>query len=340
MPQFSVHRASHNTWRPYRTEPYRTPRTPPKPGELTLTTIRIGTRGSPLALAQAHQVRDRLKDAHQLAPEQIEIHIIKTTGDRIQDKALREFGGKGLFTKEIEEALLEGRIDLAVHSMKDVPTELPPGLMIACLLPREDVRDAFISEKAGTIEQLPEGAVVGTASLRRQAMIKQLRPDLQVITYRGNVQTRLQKLKEGVADATLLAYAGLRRLGLEAEITSLIPTEVMLPAVAQGAIGIEIREQDSQTAALLAPLHDAATAVCVNTERAFLAALDGSCRTPIAALAVLNGEEIHFRGQILRPDGSESFTTERKGPISEGDNLGLEAGRELLARAGDDFLTP
>ena len=302
-----------------------------------MKTIRIGTRGSPLALAQAHEVRDRLTAAHSLAPEQIEIHIIDTTGDQIQDKALRDFGGKGLFTKEIEEELLAGGIDLAVHSMKDMPTELPPGLIIPCLLPREDVRDAFISEKATSIEALPEGAVVGTASLRRQAMVKQMRPDLQVITYRGNVQTRLKKLKAGVVDATLLANAGLRRLGLEAEITSLISTDAMLPAVAQGAIGIEIRQGDTETGALLAPLHDAETAACIATERSFLAELDGSCRTPIAGLAVLKGDELHFRGKILRPDGSQSFATQRKGLASEGEELGRDAGRELLAKAGHDF---
>ncbi len=299
--------------------------------------LTIGTRGSPLALAQARQVRDRLRAAHGLAEADIEIAEISTSGDRIWDKSLRDAGGKGLFTKEIEEALLAGGIDLAVHSMKDVPTALPAGLEIACLLAREDVRDAFISEKASHLAALPQGAVIGTASLRRQAQVKFLRPDLEVTMFRGNVQTRLRKLAEGVADATFLALAGLRRLGLEDKATAIVATRDMLPAIAQGAIGIEIRRDDGATAALLAPLNDAETALCVAAERAFLARLDGSCRTPIAGLAELDGESLHFRGQILKSDGSEAHATERTGSASDGESMGRDAAEELLSRAGPDF---
>ncbi len=299
--------------------------------------ITIGSRGSPLALAQAHEVRDRLKAAHGLDDADIVIRVISTQGDRIQDKPLRAFGGKGLFTKDIEQELLAGQIDLAVHSMKDMPTQLPDGLAIVCLLPREDVRDAFLSPRAPSLEALPAGAVVGTASLRRQAMVKRLRPDVKVVSYRGNVQTRLAKLKAGVVDATLLANAGLRRLGLEAEITALVDENIMLPAVAQGAIGVEARQDDAAMAKLLAPLHHPETAVCVAMERAFLRELDGSCRTPIAGLARVTDGQVTFRGQILRPDGSQMFATARQGSIDQAEALGREAGQELLARAGPDF---
>jgi hydroxymethylbilane synthase len=297
----------------------------------------IGTRGSPLALAQAHQVRDAICDVHGLESDAVEIRTISTTGDRIADKALREFGGKGLFTKEIEEALLSGEIDAAVHSMKDMPTELPPGLEIACFLPREDVRDAFISSKAADLSGLKKGAVLGTASLRRQAQIKRARPDLEVVTFRGNVQTRLRKLADDEADATLLANAGLRRLGLESHIAALMEPEVMLPAVAQGAIGIEIRTGDEQTANLLKPLNHEPTQACIAAERAFLARLDGSCRTPIAGLAELDGNQMRFRGQILRPDGSESHETSREGDARNGEAMARDAAEELLGRAGDGF---
>jgi hydroxymethylbilane synthase len=299
--------------------------------------IRIGTRGSKLALAQAYQLRDRLVAAHDLAPDDFEFTIIKTTGDIITDKPLAEFGGKGLFTKEIEDALLASEIDLAVHSMKDMPTKLPGGLEISCLLPREDVRDAFISPKAGRLTELAKGAVLGTSSLRRQAQVKRLRPDLRIIPYRGNVDTRLRKLDEGVADATLLAFAGLRRLGLEARVTALMETYEMLPAIAQGAIGVETRIGDERMLGCLAPLHDQATSICVEAERAFLAELDGSCQTPIAGLARLGGGRLHFRGQILLPDGSLSFETERDGAPADAANMGVDAARELLGLAGPDF---
>jgi hydroxymethylbilane synthase len=299
--------------------------------------IRIGTRGSKLALAQAYQLRDRLVAAHDLAPDDFEFTLIKTTGDIITDKPLAEFGGKGLFTKEIEDALISSEIDLAVHSMKDMPTKLPGGLEISCLLPREDVRDAFLSPKAGRLTELAKGAVLGTSSLRRQAQVKRLRPDLRIIPYRGNVDTRLRKLDDGVADATLLAFAGLRRLGLEARVTTLMETDEMLPAIAQGAIGVETRIGDERMLGCLAPLHDQATSICVEAERAFLAELDGSCQTPIAGLARLGGGRLHFRGQILLPDGSLSFETERDGAPADAANMGVDAARELLGLAGPDF---
>jgi len=299
--------------------------------------LRLGTRGSPLAMAQAHEVRARLIAAHDFSEAQVEIVVIKTIGDQILDRALAEVGGKGLFTKEIENALLEGEIDLAVHSMKDMPTVLPDGLVISTMLEREDTRDAFISNKAKRPQDLPKGAVVGTASLRRQAQVKHMRPDLEVITYRGNVQRRLKKLEEGVVDATFLAYAGLKRLGLEDVITSVVPHEDMLPAVAQGAIGIEIRRDDAATAALLAPINDAATQICVNAERAFLHVLDGSCRTPIGGLAQLSGDCISFRGMILTPDGGICHETSREGAVDGADTLGRDAGEELKAKGGPDF---
>jgi hydroxymethylbilane synthase len=299
--------------------------------------IRIGTRGSKLALAQAYELRDRLSAAHQLGEDDFEIVVIKTSGDLIQDRPLSAVGGKGLFTKEIEDALLDGGIDLAVHSMKDMPTRLPDGLDIPCFLPREDVRDAFISLKVKRLADLPKGAVLGTSSLRRQAQVKRLRPDLKVITYRGNVETRLRKLEEGVADATLLAFAGLKRLGLEDRVTALIETDDMLPAVAQGAIGVEIREHDAKMSGLLEALNHAETATCVAAERAFLAVLDGSCRTPIAGLAELVEGGLRFRGSILTPDGRQCYETERHGSPSDAARLGEDAGRELLSIAGPGF---
>jgi hydroxymethylbilane synthase len=304
----------------------------------TRNPIRIGTRGSKLALVQAYQLRDRLMAAHGLTEADFNLAIIKTSGDIITDQPLSAFGGKGLFTKEIEEALIASEIDVAVHSMKDMPTKLPEGLEISCLLPREDVRDAFISLKVERLDALPEGAVLGTSSLRRQAQVKRLRPDLRVITYRGNVDTRLRKLAEGEADATLLAVAGLRRLGLEDRITALIETDAMLPAIAQGAIGIETRIGDTRMQELLAPLHHQETSICVEAERAFLAELDGSCRTPIAGLATISGDRLEFRGEILLPDGSESHSTRRHGTPADAAAIGIDAARELLHAAGPGFL--
>ena len=299
--------------------------------------LRIGTRGSALALAQAREVQRLLIAAHGFDESEIEIVVIRTTGDRIQDRPLSEAGGKGLFTKEIEEALLDGSIDLAVHSMKDMPTVLPDGLTIAAMLPREDVRDAFISTKWPTIEALPQGAVVGSSSLRRQAQLRRLRPDLQLVNFRGNVETRLRKLADGAVDATLLAIAGLKRLGLADRITTAISDDVMLPAVAQGAIGIECRFDSEDTSSLLASLNDAATSLCVTAERAFLGTLEGSCRTPIAGLGRLDGGTFTFRGEILTPDGRQSHATHRSGSPAAAVQLATEAAEELLSRAGPGF---
>ncbi|KAA0597944.1 hydroxymethylbilane synthase [Azospirillum lipoferum] len=306
---------------------------------MTTHPLRIGTRGSPLALAQAHETRDRLIAAHPhlAAPGAIEIVVFKTTGDRILDRTLAEAGGKGLFTKELEEALFDGRADLAVHSMKDVPTQLPDGLEIATLLPREDPRDAFFARSGSGLADLPAGSVVGTAGLRRQAQVLELRPDLKIFPLRGNVQTRLSKLDAGEVDATLLALAGLRRLGLTERITAVLEPETMLPAVAQGAIGIEIRSDDDATRALLAPLNCAETMLRVTAERALLAALDGSCRTPIAALAVLDGDDLHLRAKVLSPDGRSIFRAERRGKATDAESLGADAGAEIRAQLPPDF---
>jgi hydroxymethylbilane synthase len=298
----------------------------------------IGTRGSPLALWQARHVWSRLLSANGLGEGDVGLSVITTSGDRIKDKPLREFGGKGLFTKEIDEALLRGDVDLAVHSMKDLPTDLPQGLTIAAVLPRADVRDAFISTKAPSLEKLPPGAVVGTSSLRRAAQIRRLRPDLRVIDFRGNVETRLKKLAEGQADATLLALAGLERLGLTSHATSILSTEEMLPAVAQGAIGVTCRSDDAKMHALLAPLNDAASAITVACERAYLARLDGSCKTPIAGLAEIAEGTLRFRGLILKPDGTEWYAIELTGAAENAKSIGTDAGEELLARAGANFV--
>lgn len=300
--------------------------------------IRIGTRGSPLALAQVREVQARLEAAHGPGALEFEIKVYKTTGDRIQDRLLSEAGGKGLFTKELEEALLAREIDIAVHSMKDMPTVLPEGLAIRCILPREDVRDAFISLTATSFDALPAGAVVATASLRREAQVRRMRPDIKVVPLRGNVETRLRKLQEGVADATLLACAGLRRLGLEDRIASVISCDVMLPACAQGAIGIELREDAADAATTIAAINDEPSALAVETERAFLGRLDGSCRTPIAGLAEIGAGSVRFRGIILSPDGREAHATERVGLAREGAKLAVDAAEELLSRAGANFL--
>lgn len=300
--------------------------------------IRIGTRGSPLALAQANETRDRLLAAHPgLKPETIEIVPLSTKGDRIIDRSLAELGGKGLFTEEIEAALASEDLDMAVHSMKDMPTVLPDGLEIACILPREDVRDAFICNSAETLADLPEGALVGTASLRRQAQIRRLRPDLRVQAFRGNVQTRLRKLGEGQADATILAMAGLKRLGLADIPASIFAVDDMLPAVSQGAIGIETRVGDDRVNSMLEPLNDADTALCVVAERALLLTLDGSCRMPIGGHACLEEGKLHLRAEILSPDGTERFFEERRGDPGEAVTLGVEAGGALRAAAGAAF---
>ncbi|GGF64835.1 porphobilinogen deaminase [Paracoccus acridae] len=299
--------------------------------------LKIGTRGSKLALAQAHETRDRLAAAHGLPPEAFQIVVIKTTGDRILDRPLKEIGGKGLFTKEIEDALIAGEIDIAVHSMKDMPTLQPDGLVIDCLLPREDVRDAFVSPQVQSIGALPAGSVVGTSSLRRRAQLAHRRPDLQLVEFRGNVQTRLKKLDEGVAVATFLAMAGLSRLGMLHVARDPIDPAEMLPAVAQGAIGVERRAGDSLSAELLAAIHHVETGHRINAERAFLARLDGSCQTPIAGLAELREDSLLLRGEILRPDGSAAISGHREGSVSEGPAMGADLAEELLARAGEGF---
>ncbi|HUF44581.1 MAG TPA: hydroxymethylbilane synthase [Aestuariivirgaceae bacterium] len=296
--------------------------------------IRIGSRGSRLALAQAGEARDRLIDAHDLAPDDIEIVTITTTGDRISDRPLAEIGGKALFVKEIEEALLGGGIDLAVHSMKDMPAESTPGLAFASVLPREDPRDAFMSRVVQDVTALPRGAILGSSSVRRIAQLKHLRPDLVAVPFRGNVETRLAKLDRGEADATILACAGLKRLGLAHEITHAMPLEIMLPAVAQGAIGLQLRQADGRMHELVAPLNDAATAWQIAAERAFLIVLEGSCRTPLAGHAVLNRERISFRGMALLLDGSEVFEARREGSVHDAEALGRDAGEEVKRLAG------
>lgn len=299
--------------------------------------LRIGTRGSALALAQAHETRDRLAAAHGLSAEAFEIVVIKTTGDRVLDRPLSEIGGKGLFTREIEDALLDRQIDIAVHSMKDMPVLQPDGLVIDCYLPREDVRDAFVSRKWGSIAELPAGTVVGSSSLRRRAQLAHRRPDLVLVEFRGNVQTRMRKLDDGVAEATFLAMAGLTRLGMLDVVKNQISVDDMLPAVAQGAIGVERRADDPIAAALLAAISDSPTTLRVEAERSFLRRLDGSCQTPIAGLAELDGDQLRLRGEILLPDGSVSISGEKVGAAKDGIRLGRELAEELLDRAPPAF---
>ncbi len=301
--------------------------------------LRIGTRGSPMARHQTALVRDRLTAAHPElgAAGAVEIVIIRTTGDRVQDRRLAEIGGKGLFTKEIEEALILGTIDLAVHSLKDMETWLPQGLEIGCVLARDDPRDALLSTAAASLADLPAGARVGTASLRRQAQLLRRRPDLSVLPIRGNVNTRLDKLAAGEFDAIVLALCGLERLGKAGLASEILPPGIMLPAVGQGALAIECRAGDEGLRGLLAPLHDPETAICVGAERAMLAALDGSCRTPIAGLAERDGERLSIEGLLLQPDGSSEIRGRRTGDMRDAAALGAALGGELRARAGSGF---
>jgi len=302
-------------------------------------TLKIGTRGSPLALWQAGRVRDALLAAHPaLAPDGIEIVVIRTTGDRIRDRPLTELGGKGLFTREIEAALGAGRIDCAVHSAKDMPTVLPAGLGLGACLERADPRDALIARAGDGLANLPRGAVLGTASLRRRAQCLARRPDLKPVPLRGNVETRLRKLAAGAVDVTLLALAGLTRLGRAEAATAVLSLEDMLPAPAQGAIAIEIRRDDARIAGLVAALDHAPTTAAVTAERAFLAALEGSCRTPIAAFAEIEGGALHLRGRILMPDGSACHEIAREGPVGAAAALGEAAGATLRREVGEDFL--
>lgn len=301
--------------------------------------LRIGTRGSPLALAQAYETRQRLVNAFELPPEAFEIVVIKTTGDRVLDRPLKEIGGKGLFTREIEDDMLSGKIDIAVHSMKDMPVQQPDGLTLDTYLPREDVRDAFVSPNFKALSDLPAGTVVGTSSLRRKAQLMNKRPDLEVVEFRGNVQTRLKKLEDGVAACTFLAQAGLNRLDMAHVAQSAISVEDMLPAVAQGAIGIERRIDDMRAAEMLAAIHHGPTGQRLAAERAFLSALDGSCETPIAGLAELDNGTLRLRGEVLRPDGSETIGDDRTCPIEDGAQLGTEMAQSLLSQAGPDFFS-
>ena len=311
--------------------------------------LRIGTRGSPLALTQTAETRHRLA-VHGADPALLETVVIKTTGDMVLDRPLAEIGGKGLFTKEIDAAMLAGGIDLAVHSVKDLPTVLPEGIVLAAVLPRADPRDALIGPAAGPdagvygggLAALPAGAVIGTASLRRGAQLLARRPDVTVVPLRGNVQTRLERVREGRVHATLLAMAGLGRLGMAHVVTAALPAEEMLPAVGQGAIGVTCRADDADCRALLARIDDAQSHVCVAAERAMLAVLDGSCRTPIAGLAEIDpAGRLRLRGLVARPDGSAVLTGERQGDITGGiadaRRLGAELGLELRRRAGPGF---
>ncbi len=299
--------------------------------------LNIGTRGSPLAMAQAYETRARLAAAFDLPLEAFYIAVISVTGDRVQDRPLKEIGGKGLFTREIEEALLDGSIDIAVHSMKDMPVDQPGGLLLDTYLPREDVRDAFIALNGKPLADLAAGSVVGTSSLRRQAQLKLRRPDLQLVEFRGNVQTRLKKLADGVAGATFLAMAGLNRLKMDDVPRVAMDVDDMLPAIAQGAIGIERRGDDPRMADMLAAIHDGPTGQRLAAERAFLAALDGSCETPIAGLAELDGGTLRLRGEVLRPDGSEAIDDDMSVPVEDGPEAGRAMAAKLLAQAGDGF---
>ena len=301
------------------------------------TPLKIGTRGSPLALAQAHETRARLMAVFDLPQAAFEIVVIVVTGDRVQDRPLKELGGKGLFTREIEDDLLSGAIDIAVHSMKDMPVLQPGGLCLDCYLPREDFRDALVSLDGCGFDDLANGATLGTSSIRRKAQLLNRRPDLKVVEFRGNVQTRLRKLSEGAADATFLAMAGLNRLGLDKVPRAAISPDAMLPAIAQGEIGVERRADDARVAEMLAAIHHAATGQQLAAERAFLAALDGSCQTPIAGVAQIDGGQLRLRGEILRANGSEVLGDDRTCAVADGAALGRAMAGDLLARAGDGF---
>ena len=310
------------------------------------TRLRIGTRGSALALKQTNEFVGALARAEGWsaaeAPAKVEIVAIKTTGDSIQDRSLADIGGKGLFAKEIEEALLSGRIDCAVHSLKDMPSFLPPELAIVCHLEREDPRDAFVSRKVANVDELAHGAVVGSSSVRREAILLHRRPDLKIINFRGNVDTRLRKLDEGQADATVLALAGLKRLGAQAHARHIFSTEEMLPSVAQGVIAIEARAGDAAVRERVAMIDHRATALAASLERAFLQTLDGSCKTPLAGLAEWHGAGVRFRGCVLSLDGRQRFDVTRDAAVSsraEAEAIGRDAGEELLKRAGRSFFT-
>jgi hydroxymethylbilane synthase len=300
--------------------------------------LRIGSRGSSLALVQARLVQKLLAERHGVPLDAIEIRTITTSGDKLTDAPLSEVGGKGLFSKEIEAALEAGEVDIGVHSSKDMATKLPSGLVLAAFLEREDIRDAFVSLKVKSLDELPRGAKLGSSSLRRSSQMLRARPDLEIVPFRGNVDTRLRKLAEGVADATLLAVAGLNRLGRQSDITAYLDPEHFPPAPAQGAIGLEIRSGDARTADLIAPLNHVATATAVHAERALLAALDGSCRTAIGVVSHIAEKTIGLRGQILSPDGQIAIEARHAGPAAAPDAVGHELGQILRDKAGSDFL--
>lgn len=296
--------------------------------------IRIGSRGSALAVWQAEHVKMRLVTLGHA----VEIRVITTTGDRVLDRRLEAVGGKGAFLKEIEEALVAGEVDLAVHSLKDVPTALPAGLRLCAFLERADPRDAFISATGATLAELPAGARIGTTSLRRQAQLRALRPELRLVDLRGNVDTRLRRLREGAYDAILIATAGITRLGRGAEITEIVAPEVILPAPGQGAIALECREGDAAVSQAVAPLNHLATARSVEAERAFLACLGGGCNVPLGALAETSGEGLRLRGLVAREDGSGMLRAERQG--SDPAVLGRALAEDLLARGAGQLLAP
>ncbi|MGD9616449.1 MAG: hydroxymethylbilane synthase [Alphaproteobacteria bacterium] len=301
--------------------------------------LRIGTRGSPMALYQAELVRDRLRAARpELAADgALELVPIRTTGDRVQTRLLAEIGGKGLFTKEIEEALLDNRIDLAVHSLKDMETVLPAGLAIGCVLKRDDPRDVLVGRTAVTLAGLPQGARVGTASLRRRAQLLRMRPDLAIVPIRGNVNTRLARLDAGEVTALVLALCGLERLGKIGVVGEILAVDVMLPAVGQGALAVECRSLDDTVRDLLAPLHDATSAACVLAERSMLAALDGSCRTPIAGLATIAGDLLSLDALLLSPDGAAERRGSLAGAVADAAAIGTALGEQLRRDAGPEF---
>ena len=302
------------------------------------TRLRIGTRGSPLARAQAENVRARLAQAHGLDPGALEIVAIRTTGDQVRDRPLADAGGKGLFTKEIEEALLAGAIDLAVHSAKDVPTFLPEGLELAAYPEREDPRDVFVGGENRPLAEMPAGAVIGSASVRREALVRRLRSDVEVKLLRGNVQTRLDKVANGDFSGTVLALAGLKRLGLEARATEILDPDSFPPSVGQGAIAVEIRAADAATRKLVAAIDDSSTSTALAAERAFLAELDGSCRAPIAGHAHIVDGRFHFYGLLISADGREAVDTTREGLLADAARLGADAGIELKRRASKALL--
>jgi len=303
--------------------------------------LRIGTRGSPLALTQTSTVISALKNAHPLLKQKgaTEMVVITTTGDRVQNRLLAEVGGKGMFTKELDEALLNDQIDIGIHSMKDMPTYLPEGIALHAIMPREDVRDAFVSSKYASFKELPEGATVGTASLRRKSQLLHARPDLRITPLRGNVDTRLKKIEDGEADATILALAGLNRLSKQDAATEIMETDILLPAVGQGSLAATCRMDDAGANALLAGLAEPPTTAAIIAERAMLVVLDGSCHTPIAGLARPDGKgNLEMRGLVARPDGREVADISATAPLTDAQNLGQTLAEDLLEKAGPGIL--